>query len=570
MGNIKNYNHNRLKFKLNHNSYYDFYLNDDIILGSELAAIEDFNYNDWAFYDWGVDDGYLLSSFDFTTYTALTNTIISDYNWLGTTTSSFSATTYGLTGLDNGTIFYDKTLDDDAHTSLLSALTGTTLVHTSGDTFLTLNMVTGATGVYSYPIELITTTATTENYINLQGGFFQGYYKLDGYDYEVLPNHYLDGWGIGTWIKKNDSVTASTDTILNDIYPNNKGFFFYMGARSENKFWNVFSGNTVSDCTTGATDFCMDVKEIDIDINNIKVDGVGTDISVPLSPPAVDINLVTNKFLIFGRSNGRLCGNELSRDGFGQQRAHDYDPTKLFYSTITRREQTDFRNPFLIFGRSNGMLCGNEPSTDGFGQQRAHDYSGSTSPVIELDKDEDIKDNAIGFRIKDDGSIGYRLLTVSADCKSLEVVEEYSKPGLISEDQWTFIIVKWVNNNNNYDECDLELKGPRKGRLKFYINSFLVFTSQELSEYVGKRLNELSEKQIGVPYNISIGGGSQGLLESMTFDGQDPQDLGLVIEQNFAGTFIGSMSMFNIYNKSMSFCEIKNAYKSKKSNFGHL
>ena len=63
-------------------------------------------------------------------------------------------------------------------------------------------------------------------------------------------------------------------------------------------------------------------------------------------------------------------------------------------------------------------------------------------------------------------------------------------------------------------------------------------------EFIGKRLNEYKGKQIGVPFNISIGGGSQGLLESMTFDGQDSEDLGLLIEQNFAGSFIGQISEF--------------------------
>jgi hypothetical protein len=91
----------------------------------------------------------------------------------------------------------------------------------------------------------------------------------------------------------------------------------------------------------------------------------------------------------------------------------------------------------------------------------------------------------------------------------------------------------------------------------------LLFSSKELDEVVGKRLDDWAEKQIGVPYNISIGGGTQGLLESMTFDGQDAEDLGLIIEQNFAGTFIGSISTFNIYERNLSWCEIKDIYNSK-------
>ena len=95
----------------------------------------------------------------------------------------------------------------------------------------------------------------------------------------------------------------------------------------------------------------------------------------------------------------------------------------------------------------------------------------------------------------------------------------------------------------------------------------LIFSSKTLDEFIGKRLDDLLEKQVGVPYNVSIGGGTQGLLESMTFDGQDIDDLGLIIEKNFAGTFIGSMSTFNMYDSNLSWCEIKSLYKEKLTKY---
>ena len=60
----------------------------------------------------------------------------------------------------------------------------------------------------------------------------------------------------------------------------------------------------------------------------------------------------------------------------------------------------------------------------------------------------------------------------------------------------------------------------------FYVDGRLKFVVDDFKEFVSKRLNEYKDKQLGVPFNISLGGGSQGLLESMTFDGQDPDDLG--------------------------------------------
>ena len=580
MTNIKNYNFSGIDYRVSDSEYYDFYLRSDSasVYISDFDFISDFNSSDFYNPDFKLDNtpnDYLISSFNFTNLSSDNQLIslISSANTKSSTfmplSSTFTASTYGLTGLDNGSIPYTPETDDFAHNGLINALTGTSLVIT-GDTELKLNKVTGYTGNYIYPTELITTTASTGNYINFCGGFYQGFYKLDGYDYEVLPTRYQKGWTIDTWLNKTDAVCSGvTGTTLNDVYTGNTGFFYYVGTRAENKFWNIFTGNTLSACTSGATSgFCTTIKETDVNINNVTVDGSGTTLSVPVSPPPIDIAQIKNNFLIFGRSEGTLCTNTPSKDGYGQVRAgRDFDRNAVYYSRITREETTNTLNPFLIFGRSEGTLCTNQPSSDGYGQVRAgRNFSGMTTPILELDKDTDLINNAVGFRITDDGRIGYRLLTVSADCKSVEVVEEYSASGTVTADTWTHITVKWVNNDT-YNVCDLINAKARKGKFKFYINSMLKFTSRELDEIIPKRLDDLMEKQIGVPYNISIGGGSQGLLESMTFDGQDPDDLGLIIEQNFAGTFIGSISTFKIYDKNLSWCEIKEAYNADLSNY---
>jgi len=43
----------------------------------------------------------------------------------------------------------------------------------------------------------------------------------------------------------------------------------------------------------------------------------------------------------------------------------------------------------------------------------------------------------------------------------------------------------------------------------------------------------------------------------MTFDGQDPSDIGLEIEENFAGTFIGGISQFRFYICDLNWCDLK-------------
>ena len=104
----------------------------------------------------------------------------------------------------------------------------------------------------------------------------------------------------------------------------------------------------------------------------------------------------------------------------------------------------------------------------------------------------------------------------------------------------------------------LQERGPRNGKLLFYVNCKLKFVVENFSEFIARRLMEHKEKQIGVPFNISVGGGSQGLLESMTFDGQDPDDLNLSIQENFAGSFIGGLSQFRFYICDVDYCTLQN------------
>ena len=72
------------------------------------------------------------------------------------------------------------------------------------------------------------------------------------WDYQILPTRYEKGWTAEFWMRKNTNICSGvTATTLNDVYPENKGLFYYMGTRSENKFWDVFSGETGYTTTSG-------------------------------------------------------------------------------------------------------------------------------------------------------------------------------------------------------------------------------------------------------------------------------------------------------------------------------
>jgi hypothetical protein len=163
----------------------------------------------------------------------------------------------------------------------------------------------------------------------------------------------------------------------------------------------------------------------------------------------------------------------------------------------------------------------------------------------------EIENNALGLKINEDGSISYRYL--STNC---EVITETSKPGLVPLDKWVNIHLKIVKKGGTNDtDCDKYFK-PQTMQLYVYVDGKLKLVSQELPELNLRPLNDNPERQEGVPYNISIGGGSQGLCERVLLDYYDRTDYVLPIEKNFAGTFIGDIKDFKVIPCSMDFATI--------------
>lgn len=757
MNKITNYKFNKHNLRLSLSDYWDFNLAfDDIYthtINGCLPAV---------FFDFNNKNTYPNKDFN-------VKTIKSLVTWEGAINSGATLNTFGLTGLDNGLINLERINNDYSNLALLSALTQSQIVIPSGDTKLILNSVTGYTSDVIYPIDIISgATSADTTYAQFCGGFYQGYYKLDGYDYELLPTRVNDAWTAEFYINKQELCDKYTGTTLNDLYPNNKGIFFYMGTRAENKFWNTWEGadtGCTKDCTIpdGCTDILSDWCTIPKEDEVYFVGDYG--IPIPLSPPQLDIELIKNQFLIYGRSKchpyeelsgytgqffkkvddgfelldlgqiiprefksnennisindnspasvypitfevsgltgvinsvklsitglthtyfgdvaivlvspnnlkytvitGRdansqvlldknitissdsdiewnyttgdtfinksfvtvdlnfdlpfpltissgihpniktfldLTAEELNgtwslyvqdfsdsggvgsitdlaiiideiikdetiiypyggngcntcskcgtiHDGLGNQTVCTYDGDGLVKVTEQQRRYDD-TNPFLVYGRANGKGSCNCPEhqTDEYGKVTVCSYTGATGPIEEYDYNLDIVDNALAFIIKDDGSIGYRLLTYTADCvnnvyvSGVTVEEKFSDAGIIQDNKWTYLVIKFITDYK--DDCELKIAKQRKGRLLFYVDSKLKFVVDEFDEFIARRLNEYKDKQLGVPFNFSLGGGSQGLFETLTFDGIDFNDINLPIQENFAGSFIGGIQSF--------------------------
>ena len=157
----------------------------------------------------------------------------------------------------------------------------------------------------------------------------------------------------------------------------------------------------------------------------------------------------------------------------------------------------------------------------------------------------DIVNNALGFRIKDDGSIGYRYAT--HDCNDVDkygIIEEYSKPHMVKDNEWSNIHIK------------IKPLG-KKMELMIYVNGKLVLVSKELDILNLRGLNDVKEKQQCVPYNISLGGGTQGLLEAIYPDYYNQPQFIMPLERDFCGTFIGDIKSLKLYYGFLDYLTIK-------------
>lgn len=231
--NIKNNSTRSIDARLYNDEYFDY-----MLYRGEVVGI-DYNVNDNLIADFSeldINDGILYST----------------VRWSDAINNGVLLEDIGFTGIDNGLIHFEK--DKISNIDFLRILTGSTYEIKSGDTRLFLTPITGNTQNFSYPMFL---EENSERYISFKGGFYQGFYKLFGFDYQVLPNGPDFEWNMAFVLRPRSDYEIEVDTV-NHIHPENKGIFFYMGTRAENKFLNFYKNDS------GVTDE-MKVESIEND-----------------------------------------------------------------------------------------------------------------------------------------------------------------------------------------------------------------------------------------------------------------------------------------------------------------
>ena len=95
-------------------------------------------------------------------------------------------------------------------------------------------------------------------------------------------------------------------------------------------------------------------------------------------------------------------------------------------------------------------------------------------------------------------------------------------------------------------------------KLYFYLNGNLVLVSKPLPIFNFRGLKDAPSKQQGVPYNISLGGGTQGLFDGIWLKDVKVKDKYFPLMKDFGGCFIGDIKSFRFYDCFRHYSDISN------------
>ena len=457
-------------------------------------------------------------------------------------------------------------------------------------------------------------------YHELYGGFYQGFYKLHGYDYEVFPERVPKGWTMEALLKprqRDKYEITSNETYLNDVYSGNSGTFFFFGARAENKFFHPadgevdksegfgcktcnisvgFQGSDVIDCdyeriTTGLTDCiktcacsdtgvtssnCIDVypKTATTQVHQTGSCGSYTEeVEVKLDLPSNDMysNALSVRFS-GDPANPKICVKYISLSG-NCVTSGTCETSGLTYCS----------------GYTVNEVCSSAGIYDLCEYGTTCEMSGTTERWVMISAVFERYETLEDCDLLNWGGLGdIRYLAYDSELNGASynmIMPPFTHPGSEKEIQNQYIRFnqKWIDNTDK-----------RKGLLKIYVNGFLFMVIEDFEEIIPHELNTEKEKQLGVPYNISFGGGTQGLRESLIFSGcsgltgpyiQDPELMSneslenvddpsivsinskMVMEPNFGGTFMGGISQFRMYAKSLTSPEIQHNFRILKDRY---
>jgi len=259
--------------------------------------------------------------------------------------------------------------------------------------------------------------------------------------------------------------------------------------------------------------------------------------------------------------------------GFFKLEGYPFEALPARYAKGVTLETSLLIDPVNFAGRNMFFLGLGARSQNKFFKNFRSTSSFTTSNGIPLGPDHEdqlelgLEGNVIAFLFDAEGHIGYRAI---AD--DLQVVEEYSTNKLTKR--------AWANISLSYTPCEeitdtdlLDCAPRRGGVLRVFVNGTLFHEFHGFQEYMFHGLQTEKEKQIGVPYTVSWGGGFFGLQAPWAFDEnrQTVQPLFFrnnLLGDNFLGSFRGGMQTLRIYNRPLSVFEARENHNALAPRYG--
>ena len=421
--------------------------------------------------------------------------------------------------------------------------TETEYVVTSGDT-LCLHSVSGYTSNLKYDI------SPKLNYNQLFGGFYQGFFKLFGYPVEFMPTRMRKGWTTNMMLHfpiTGNTTGVTSGTTLNDVF-DNEGFIYYIGTRAENKY---------------------------SELTNVEVTRLKNEYNFTFTDTD-NLYTKTGVYLLNGQP---YAGYYYTKDGIAYAGRNSTDINIInnyIYDSVFNIDGV-----VIPGGNMTGTITG-------------------TTKLTYFNGYKDIIDNSFGVRVLPDGRIGYRtiystdpcytgatqevsgitnnsFIDFSNDCddftigkiitKYFTIEESYTREPVINVNDTKFLLVSVTFERDfSYEgTCLLKYGQYRNGTLSISLNGFTVYRNRKFKEFIPHELDAEAKYQEAVPFNISFGGGTQGLYDAVYLDLN--KEIEGTIEKFFAGTFNGGVSFIEMYSIPLYVTEIRDIIKNKLQNY---
>ncbi len=211
--------------------------------------------------------------------------------------------------------------------------------------------------------------------------------------------------------------------------------------------------------------------------------------------------------------------------------------------------------------------------------------SGITNCVF-LDYESNMSGNTIAFRLNNNKTMSYTRIDSNGKVKTSSSVN------MIKTSGWTNIQISFQAYEliDNYDLLK-DCYPVRQGDLKIYVNGSLFWKIENFEELWFKELSIDKERQLGVPYNISLGGGSFGLKHSYHFSQKFVTDISgntvaiantdypyemnlpfeqdLLIQKLYDGSFYGGIQTLRIYKENLTDEELKHNALIQSLKYGY-